>query len=151
MRLENKLHPAALDVTQVSELLEKHFPQLDAEGKVFIVESIAPRAARMRMCRRPSQLRPGGTVSGPALFHLADLALYVALLGELGEPAIPAVTSNLNINFLLRPEPADVIAEVRIMRLGRRLAVGEVAMYSDGGVDMIAHATGTYAIPSSKR
>ncbi len=151
LRLEDQLAAVPLSIAEVSQLLEQHFPQLETEGKIFVVESLAPRAARMRMRRHDSQLRPGGTVSGPALFRLADLGLYVALLGELGVRALPAVTSNLNINFLSRPAPADVVADVRIMRLGRRLAVGEVAMYSDGVSDMIAHATGTYAIPEIVR
>jgi len=151
MRPENKLSAGLLVPQDVQRLLEQHFPQLETEGKIFVVENIAPRSARLRMRRHESQLRPGGTVSGPALFRVADLALYVALLGELGEIAIPAVTANLNINFLAKPEPADVVAEAKIMRLGKRLAVGEVAMFSDGGDDMIAHATGTYALPTVKR
>ena len=84
------------------------------------------------------------------MFTLADFTIYVALIGTLGYPGIAAVTSNLNINFLRRPAPADLIAHARIIRLGRRLAFAEVELYSDGDPDMIAHATGSYAIPYEK-
>ena len=82
------------------------------------------------------------------MFALADLTIYVALIGTLGVPAIAAVTSNLNINFLLRPALADIVADARIIRLGRRLAYAEVQLYSEGNPEMIAHATGSYAIPA---
>ncbi len=114
------------------------------------IESVASSRARVRLAIDPRNLRPGGTVSGPAMFTLADFAIYVALLGTLGPAAIPAVTSNLSINFLLRPDPVDVVAEVNLIRIGRRLAYAEVALYSDGREEMIAHATGSYALPSTK-
>ena len=81
------------------------------------------------------------------MFTLADYTIYIALIGSIGPSAIPAVTSNLNINFLLRPGPTDLIAEARIIRLGRRLAYAEVQLYSEGISEMIAHATGSYVIP----
>lgn len=110
------------------------------------IESVGPNTSRIRMRLTEHNTRPGGTISGPAMFTLADLAIYAALLGRLGSAAIPSVTSNLNITFLLRPPARDVIAEARLVRVGRRLAYAEVALYSDGGTEMIAHATGTYAI-----
>ena len=81
------------------------------------------------------------------MFTLADFSIYVALIGTLGIPGLAAVTSNLNINYLRRPAPADLIAEARIIRLGRRLAYTEVQIFSDGNPDLIAHATGSYALP----
>lgn len=113
------------------------------------IESVADRRARVRLGIDPRNLRPGGTVSGPAMFTLADFAIYVALIATLGSSAIPAVTSNLSINFLLRPSPVDVIAEVNLIRIGRRLAYAEVALYSDGREEMIAHVTGSYALPAA--
>jgi uncharacterized protein (TIGR00369 family) len=91
-------------------------------------------------------LRPGGTVSGPAMFKLADFGIYVAILAMIGPVAL-TVTTNLTINFLRRPLQKDLVAEVRILKLGRRLAVAEVALYSEGQDAMVAHATGTYSIP----
>lgn len=115
------------------------------------IEDIGPDTARVRMRLSDRNTRPGGTISGPAMFTLADFSIYAALLGRLGEPVIPAVTSNLNITFLTRPPAKDVIAETRLVRVGRRLAYAEVALYSDGENEMIAHATGTYALPSTTK
>src|SRR5262245_37367711 len=92
-------------------------------------------------------LRPGGTVSDPAMSGLADFSVYVAIIAALGEAGIDAVTTNLNINFLSKPEARDMTACVDLIRLGRRLAVGEVRLYSDGQPDMVAHAIATYALP----
>ncbi len=89
----------------------------------------------MRACVRriygPSYLRPGGTISGPSMFALADVAFYVAVLAQLG-PVGLAVTTNTNINFLRKPAPRDLIGEARLIKLGKRLAVGEVAIFSSG-------------------
>ncbi|MDX2155161.1 MAG: PaaI family thioesterase [Hyphomicrobiaceae bacterium] len=87
-------------------------------------------------------------MSGPTLFLLADFSIYVALLATLGPKAIQAVTSNLNITFLRRPRPVDVRAEARLIRVGRRLVYAEVALRSAGSDDVVAHATGSYALPS---
>jgi uncharacterized protein (TIGR00369 family) len=92
-------------------------------------------------------IRPGGTVSGPTMFMLADTALYIAVLASIGPKAL-AVTTNMSINFLRKPAVKDLIADCRLLKLGTRLAVGEVAIYSDGEAEPVAHATGTYSIPS---
>lgn len=141
---------APLTTEAVSRLIDETFPEIHAAGRLMHVESVADRRARVRLGIDPRNLRPGGTVSGPAMFTLADFAIYVALIATLGPSAIPAVTSNLSINFLLRPSPVDVIAEVNLIRIGRRLAYAEVALYSDGREEMIAHVTGSYALPPSK-
>ncbi|MGD9804209.1 MAG: PaaI family thioesterase [Hyphomicrobiaceae bacterium] len=143
-------HHAPLSTEAVSRIIDETFPEIHAAGRQITIESVGMRWARVRLTFDPSHLRPGGTVSGPAMFTLADFTIYVALIATLGEIGIPAVTSNLSINFLLRPEPADVVAEAKLLRIGRRLAYAEVALYSDGRSDMIAHATASYAIPSSK-
>ena len=83
------------------------------------------------------------------MFKLADFAVYVAILGRLGTGGLQAVTTNMTINFLSRPQPAALIARVRLMKLGRRLAVAEVELYSQANDELIAHATSTYAIPPS--
>jgi uncharacterized protein (TIGR00369 family) len=104
----------------------------------------------VRLKIQARNMRPGGTVSGPAMFTLADFAVYVAIIGNVGEPGIEAVTTNMNINFLAKPEPRDITAHVRLLRLGRRLAVGEAEIMSDGSPDMVAHAIATYALPMQK-
>jgi uncharacterized protein (TIGR00369 family) len=91
-------------------------------------------------------LRPGGTISGPTMMALADFAMYVAVLGGIG-PVPLAVTINLNINFLRKPAQRDLLAEARLLRLGRRLATGEVTIRSDGEEKPVAHVTSTYSIP----
>ena len=111
-----------------------------------IVELKAGRAV-FRMPYRDDFLRPGGTIGGPILMGLADLALYAAVMSAVGRMEL-AVTTSLTINFLRKPAAADVIAEARLLKLGKRLAVGEVELYSAGDPEMVAHVTATYAIPS---
>ena len=109
-------------------------------------EDIGDGTARVRLPFNKSLTRPGGTISGPAMMALTDYGMYAAVLGAIGEVAL-AVTTNLNINFLRKPEPVDMIAECRELKLGKRLAVVEVTIYSDGMDEPVAHATGTYSIP----
>jgi uncharacterized protein (TIGR00369 family) len=130
---------------EVEAFLDREFPQI-AIGREFILESIGPMRSRMRLVSSEKHLRPGGTMSGPAMFGLADVCLYATILAQIGPVAL-AVTTNLNINFLRRPAAGDLIAECRLLKLGRRLAVGEVFLYSAGEEDPVAHATGTYSIP----
>jgi uncharacterized protein (TIGR00369 family) len=137
--------PSAFDVEQLSAYLAKEFPQMGL-GKNFTIEAVGPLTARLRLHYRSDHLRPGGTISGPTIFALADVALYVAILAQLG-PVKLAVTTNLNINFLRKPGPRDLIGEARLFKLGERLAVGEVTMASLGDPEVVAHATGTYSIP----
>ncbi len=111
-----------------------------------IVEDIRAGDARLRLPFRDDFIRPGGTISGPVMMALADLALYAAVLSKIG-PVELAVTTNLNINFLRRPLPGDIIAEAKLLKLGKRLAVGEVALFLEDDDDMVAHVTATYSIP----
>ena len=137
-----------LSVAEVTALIDESFPQIHAGGRSIHIESVADRQARVRLEFTERLVRPGGTISGPAMFTLADFSIYVALIATLGAEAIPAVTTNLNITFLKRPEPRDLIAETWIIRLGRRLAYAEVSLTSSGSEEIVAHATGSYAIPS---
>jgi uncharacterized protein (TIGR00369 family) len=139
--------PARLDVKRIEELIDARFPQIHSGRRKFVVEEVAFRSARVRMTADPRNIRPGGTIAGPAMFTLADFSIYVAVIATLGEAGFEAVTSNLNINFLARPEATDMTAVVKLLRLGRRLAVGEAELYSEGVTDMVAHATATYALP----
>jgi len=114
-----------------------------------IVEQIEDGCARLQLPFRDDFLRPGGTISGPVLMGLADLALYAAVLSRIG-PVELAVTTSLNINFLRRPLPGNIVAEAKLLKLGKRLAVGEVGMYRDEEEEMVAHVTATYSIPPQK-
>jgi uncharacterized protein (TIGR00369 family) len=103
--------------------------------------------ARILLPTSDNVLRPGGTVAGPAMMGLADAVMYAAILGQIGRVE-QAVTTNLNCNFLRRPKPTDIIGEGKLLKVGRRLAVGEVSMFTVGEEDApVAHVTATYAIP----
>ena len=96
------------------------------------------------------ELRPGGTVSGPVLMSIADVALYVAILGTIGIVPL-TVTTSLTINFLRKPSAeARIIAECKLIKVGRMLIVGEVSLYSEGSSDLVAHVVGTYSIPPKR-
>jgi len=136
-----------MTAAELDAFLHREFPQVDGQG--YRVEEVRDRFARLRLPFHEDHLRPGGTVSGPALMSLADTAMYVVVLAMIGEVPL-AVTTSLNINFMRRPGPVDVIADARILKLGRRLAVGDVALYSDGDPEMVAHATLTYSIPDRR-
>jgi uncharacterized protein (TIGR00369 family) len=134
----------ALDAHEVAEFLAEVFP---GSMESLDIEELVPNAARVRMRFAPWRLRPGGTVSGPSLMTLADSAMWNALLGMIGRVPL-SVTSHLDIDFLRKPAPADVIGECRLLKLGRRLAVGDVLLYSDGETQPCARASVTYAIPA---
>ena len=132
-----------MTAADIERFLQDHFPQ--AIGFTSI-EEVGERSVRVRMPYRDDYLRPGGTLSGPTLMALADTAVYFLVLAQLGPVAL-AVTSNLNIHFLRRPAPRDLIADARLLKLGKRAAVGDVHIYSDGEPDPVAHATVSYALP----
>lgn len=129
--------------------LEREFPQVFGKGSLYAVERVKHGHVTVRCRYDESQLRPGGTISGPTMMTLADTALYMVILAAIGPVAL-AVTTNLNVNFLKKPAQKDLIAECRLLKLGKRLAVGEVEIYSEGDDDMVAHVTGTYSIPPER-
>ena len=131
-----------ISAAELNAFLRQEFPQNAAH-----VESIGPMRATVRQRVGFDSLRPGGTVSGPVMMGLADVALYVAILGEIGIVPL-AVTTSLSFNFMRKPvADRDLIGECRLMKLGRTLAVGEVEIFSEGDPQPVAHAVGTYAIP----
>ncbi len=133
-----------MTVAELNQFLDEHFPQADHYGEVV---SISDKTALMRMDITDAHLRPGGTVSGPTLMAMADLAMYVVILAQIGPVAL-AVTTNLNINFLRKPVAGKAgTAEANLLKLGKRLAVGEVSLFSEGEEDPVAHVTCTYSIP----
>jgi uncharacterized protein (TIGR00369 family) len=115
----------------------------------FQVEVLGRGTARVRLPFRPEFTRSGGTVSGPVLMALADYAVYGALMNLIDQPEL-AVTATLNINFLRRPAARDVIAEAQLIRCGKRLAYGEVMLFSNGEPAPVAHVTATYSIPPQR-
>ena len=130
---------------ELTALLIREFPQI-AVGEEFVVESVGPMRAVMRLRGQDKHLRPGGTISGPSMFALADVCLYVAIMAQIGPQSL-TVTTNLKINFLRKPESGDLVAQCKLLKLGKRLAVGEVYLHSPGVEEPVAHASGTYSIP----
>ena len=135
-----------MTVAEMEAFLDREFPQIHMGGRIFSVESVGYGVARMRMAFDERNLRPGGTLSGPSMFTLADVSFYVAVLGAIG-PVGLAVTTNLTINFLRKPAPHAMVADCRMLKIGKRLAVGEATLFSEGKDEPVAHATGTYSIP----
>ena len=133
----------------LAAFLDREFPQLHIGGQTYFIDEVGPLSARMRMAYHERHLRPGGTISGPSMMALADLALYAAILAHVGPVAL-AVTTSLNFNFLRKPEPRALIADCRLLKLGKRLAVGEVSIFSEGSSEVVCHATGTYSIPDRR-
>jgi uncharacterized protein (TIGR00369 family) len=139
-----------MTVDELEAFLDREFPQIHLGGRTYHVEAVGPLSSRLRMDYHERHIRPGGTLSGPSMMSLADLALYVAILAQIGPVAL-AVTTNLSFNFLRKPAQKALLADCRLLKLGKRLAVGEVALYSDGEAEVVCHATGTYSIPSTKQ
>lgn len=136
---------AQLSIKQLQDFLSTEFPQSSV-----IVEALGDRSARVRQLIDQTHLRPGGTVSGPVLMAVADVAMYVALLGEIGIVPL-AVTTNLSINFLRKPSAnSDILAECHLLKVGKSLAIGEVSLFSEHHVDPVAHVVATYSIPPRK-
>lgn len=137
-----------MDAAALEDFMAREFPQ--AAGLVR-VEAVAPMRLTARMAVTDAHLRPGGTVSGPTLFALADIAFYLAVLAMVGPKAL-AVTTSAAIDFLRKPAAgADLVAEVRLLKLGRTLAVGDVLVFPDGSADAVARASLTYALPPADR
>ncbi|MBA5776120.1 PaaI family thioesterase [Stappia sp. F7233] len=134
-----------MTIEEISDLLDREFPQIHDRGRVYEFASVEPGRAVVYFSANERHLRPGGTVSGPTLMELADLAAYVVILGHIGPVAL-AVTTNLNINFLRKPEQGRLVATCTLLKLGKRLAVTECGIAGESG-ELLAHATATYSIP----
>ncbi len=134
----------AMDIPTLTAFLAREFPQVADDFHIDALE--ADRiVVRLKVAER--HLRPGGTVSGPNMFALADVAIYLAILARLGPVAL-AVTTSAHVDFMRKPAAhTDLIATARLLKLGRNLAVGEVLICADGSSDAVARASMTYAIP----
>lgn len=137
-----------MSIEELEEFRATHFQQ--SNPLKLQIERLDDMTLRVRMPIGDHHLRPGGTVSGPSLMFFCDAGFYLLVLSQIG-PVPMAVTTNLNISFMRRPAPVDVIGEFRILKLGQRLAVGDVMLFSDGERDPIAHCQMTYAIPPDRK
>lgn len=147
------MHSVINPVMSVDELtlfFEREFPQVNLDGPAYSITEVGPGFSGMQLVPGERHLRPGGTVSGPTLFTLADLAAYAVILAHIGPVAL-AVTTNLSINFLRKPELGPVDAVARLLKLGKRLAVVEILITAGGDNELVAHATATYSIPPASR
>ena len=133
---------------ELTEFMQSHFPQVAGD---FAVEDVDADGITVRMHVSERNLRPGGTVSGPSMFSLADVSVYLAILSRIGPQAL-AVTTNCGIDFMRKPAAGvDLIARARLLKLGRVLAVGDVLLFSEGQDAPVARAALTYSIPPSTR
>ncbi len=138
-----------LTVKELERLLSAEFPQMFNPQGGYGIEEVWYGGSRVRKHFNPRSLRPGGTIAGTTMMTLADFAPYVAILATIGWVPL-AVTTNLSINFLKKPEPRDLFAEARLIKLGKRLAVAEIGIRSEGEDELVAHATSTYSIPPQR-
>ncbi len=145
-----------ITVREFHELVKERLPFAEMMG--LQLQSIDSDGVWMRACYSEKFLRPGGTIAGPVMMGLADAAVYALILSRIG-PVELAVTTSLNINFLRKPAPGDMLARAQALKFGKRLVIGEVAMYSAGDeedperisqTDIVAHATATYSIPPER-
>lgn len=132
---------------ELMSYLNEVFPQVRDD---FVVEELSPGAVTMRLLVQERHLRPGGTVSGPSMFALADVAVYALVLAHLGAEAL-AVTTNASFDFMRKPENGrDLLGQARLLKLGRSLAVGDVLLFSEGKTEPVARSTMTYSIPPKR-
>jgi uncharacterized protein (TIGR00369 family) len=137
---------AKLTVNELERLLDAEFPRTFHRDGGYVIEDVWSGGSRLRKHFDAASLRPGGTIAGTTLMALTDLAMYAAILATIGWKPL-TVTTNLNINFLRKPEPRDLLGEARLFKIGKRLVVGDVVIRSEGQDELVAHATCTYAIP----
>ncbi len=136
-----------MDAAALQAFLAREFAQVAED---FVVERADAAGLCLRLKVQEKHLRPGGTVSGPAIFALADVAMYLAILARIGPVAL-AVTTNCSLDFMRKPGAGvDMLAEARVLKLGRSLAVGDVMLFSEGAAEPVARAGLTYAIPPAR-
>lgn len=137
----------AMTAEELQAFLTSDFGQVAAD---YVVESAGAEGATLRLAVEERHLRPGGTVSGPAIFALVDVAMYLAILARIGPKAL-TVTTNCSIDFMRKPAAGrDLRAVARVLKLGRSLAVGDVMVFSDGVAEPVARAGLTYSIPPER-
>ena len=148
MPAHSQLSPV-MTVDEVNQLIEREFPQLNSVTASYKATSVFPGGCIVRLNADEKHLRPGGTVSGPALFTLADIGGYVCVLSHGGPDAL-SVTTNLNINFVRKAGIGPVDGHCRILKLGKNLMVFDIDIVAGSDQHTVAHATGTYSIPPKR-
>ncbi len=138
-----------LDAAEVNDLLRNVYPQLNEHYDFYRAIDVFPGGCTVRLDADDRHLRPGGTVSGPSLFTLADIGGYVCVLSHAGADAL-SVTTNLNINFMRKAEAGPIDGHCRILKLGRSLMVFDIDIVAGSDRQTVAHATGTYSIPPKR-
>lgn len=146
MPAQSELTPV-LDRDQVNSLIDEVYPQLNAQARFYHALEVFPGGCIVRLEADERHLRPGGTVSGPTLFTLADIGGYVCVLSHAGPDAL-SVTTNLTINFMRKAGPGPIDGHCRILKLGRSLMVFDIDIVAGG--QTVAHATGTYSVPPKR-
>ncbi|PSJ59958.1 PaaI family thioesterase [Pseudaminobacter soli (ex Li et al. 2025)] len=148
MPTQTKLTPQ-MTAAEVNELLKSAYPQLNAEYASYEAIEVFPGGCTVRLNADERHLRPGGTVSGPSLFTLADVGGYVCVLTHAGADAL-SVTTNLNINFMRKAEAGPILGHCRILKMGKSLMVFDIDIVAGPDQHTVAHATGTYSIPPKR-
>lgn len=136
-----------MTIADMDAFFDNEFPQVHQDGRVFSVERIEHGSAVLRLTPNDRHLRPGGTVSGPSMFSLADVGAYMCILAHIG-PRKHTVTTNLNINFMHKPAPGPLDCTATLLKLGKRLAVVDCSIRDQDG-NLVSHATATYSIPQN--
>ncbi|HEX5935303.1 MAG TPA: PaaI family thioesterase [Pseudorhizobium sp.] len=131
---------------EIHAFLDREFPQIHLDGRVLSITDVRPGGLTMRFEPGERHLRPGATISGPAMVMLADVAAYAVILAHVGPVAL-AVTTNLNVNFLRKPQLAPLFCDCRVLKLGQRLAVIDAVLTQENPAEPVAQATATYSIP----
>lgn len=135
-----------MDIAALHDFIATEF----ATARGYVVDHVGEMEITVRLPVDERHLRPGGTISGPTMFSLADVTVYLALLAQIGPKAL-AVTTNCSIDFMRKPKAdANLRAEARLLKLGRALAVGDVLIYSEGEEAPVARASLTYSIPPER-
>jgi len=133
-----------MNTQDLSDYLGEVFPQISGE---YRIEQLREGELTMRLLTGERHLRPGGTISGPAMFALADVSVYALILAHIGKQAL-AVTTSCSLDFMRKPAAgADLLATCTLLKLGKLLAVGDVLIFSENASEPVARATMTYAIP----
>ncbi|MDF1872638.1 PaaI family thioesterase [Vannielia sp.] len=136
-----------MDKAALESFIKEQFPQVDGD---FAVEVVTAEGCIVRLLTAERHLRPGGTVSGPSMFALVDVGMYLAILSRIGPKGL-SVTTNCSIDFMRKPESGrDLICETRLLKLGRVLAVGDCLIRSEGSEEVVARASLTYSIPPER-
>jgi uncharacterized protein (TIGR00369 family) len=148
MPAQQKLEPK-MTAVEINDLLKSVYPQLNGDLAAFEAVEVFPGGCTVRLNADERHLRPGGTVSGPSLFTLADIGGYVCVLSHAGPDAL-SVTTNLNINFMRKAEAGPIDGHCRILKLGKSLMVYDIDIVAGPDGHTVAHATGTYSIPPKR-